>query len=72
MSCMLTLEEIEIKRQELERHLEHVMGAELDKWQRDNQLCVSDVNVRLANTQPLGSTKHNLVTGVSVELDYKP
>ncbi|EKP37271.1 hypothetical protein ACIN5087_1163 [Acinetobacter baumannii OIFC087] len=25
MSCMLTLEEIEIKRQELERHLEDVM-----------------------------------------------
>lgn len=28
MSCMLTLEEIEIKRQELERHLEDVMAVE--------------------------------------------
>ncbi len=44
MSCMLTLEEIEIKRQELERHLEDVMSVELSKWQSENKLCVSDVN----------------------------
>ncbi|EXI13947.1 hypothetical protein J610_3715 [Acinetobacter sp. 723929] len=69
MSCMLTLEEIEIKRQELERHLEAVMGTVLDKWQLDNKLCVSDVNIRLANVHSLGGTKHNIVTGVSVELD---
>ncbi|MCU4431889.1 hypothetical protein KTI56_13430 [Acinetobacter pittii] len=69
MSCMLTREEIEIKRQELERHLECVMGAELDKWQLDNKLCVSDVNIRLANVHSLGGTKHNIVTGVSVDLD---
>ncbi|AZP30070.1 hypothetical protein KWE42_12945 [Acinetobacter pittii] len=69
MSCMLTLEEIEIKRQELERHLEAVMGTVLDKWQVDNKLCVSDVNIRLANVHSLGGTKHNIVTGVSVELD---
>jgi len=66
---MLTLEEIEIKRQELERHLEAVMGTVLDKWQVDNKLCVSDVNIRLANVHSLGGTKHNIVTGVSVELD---
>jgi hypothetical protein len=66
---MLTLEEIEIKRQELERHLEAVMGTVLDKWQLDNKLCVSDVNIRLANVHSLGGTKHNIVTGVSVELD---
>ncbi|MBW8291475.1 hypothetical protein [Acinetobacter pittii] len=69
MSYMLTLEEIEIKRQELERHLEAVMGTVLDKWQVDNKLCVSDVNIRLANVHSLGGTKHNIVTGVSVELD---
>ncbi|MCU4444053.1 hypothetical protein KWF55_04320 [Acinetobacter pittii] len=69
MSCMLTLEEIEIKRQELERHLEAVMGAVLDKWQLDNKLCVSDVNIRLANVHSIEGTKHNIVTGVSVELD---
>ncbi|MCK0919765.1 hypothetical protein [Acinetobacter pittii] len=69
MSCMLTLEEIEIKRQELERHLEAVMGTVLDKWQVDNKLCVSDVNIRLANVHSLGGIKHNIVTGVSVELD---
>ncbi|HDL2412086.1 TPA: hypothetical protein PW041_003905, partial [Acinetobacter baumannii] len=54
MSCMLTLEEIEIKRQELERHLEDVMSVELSKWQSENKLCVSDVNIRLANVVSLG------------------
>ncbi|HAV5450834.1 TPA: hypothetical protein JI086_12050 [Acinetobacter baumannii] len=69
MSCMLTLEEIEIKRQELERHLEDVMSVELSKWQSENKLCVSDVNIRLANVDSLGEPKHNVVTGVSVDLD---
>lgn len=69
MSCMLTLEEIEIKRQELERHLEDVMSVELSKWQSENKLCVSDVNIRLANVDGLGGPKHNVVTGVSVDLD---
>ncbi|HBM1247045.1 TPA: hypothetical protein LUC82_004051, partial [Acinetobacter baumannii] len=64
MSCMLTLEEIEIKRQELERHLEDVMSVELSKWQSENKLCVSDVNIRLANVDCLGGPKHNVVTGV--------
>ncbi|VCX45249.1 hypothetical protein BANRA_01491 [Acinetobacter baumannii] len=68
MSCMLTLEEIEIKRQELERHLEDVMSVELSKWQSENKLCVSDVNIR-ANVVSLGGPKHNVVTGVSVDLD---
>ncbi|MDC5320934.1 hypothetical protein OHW49_16905 [Acinetobacter baumannii] len=72
MSCMLTLEEIEIKRQELERHLEDVMSVELSKWQSENKLCVSDVNIRLASVDCLAGPKHNVVTGVSVDLDYKP
>ena len=72
MSCMLTLEEIEIKRQELERHLEDVMSVELSKWQSQNKLCVSDVNIRLANINSIGGSKHNIVTGVSVDLDCKP
>ncbi|MDV7526376.1 hypothetical protein R4527_01980 [Acinetobacter baumannii] len=72
MSCMLTLEEIEFKRQELECHLEKVMSLELSKWQSENKLCVSDVNIRLANVQNKGESKHNVVTGVSVDLDYKP
>ncbi|MDB0302047.1 hypothetical protein Q5X64_01105 [Acinetobacter baumannii] len=72
MSCMLTLEEIEIKRQELERHLEDVMAVELKKWQSENRLCVSDVNIRLANVDCLGGPKHNIVTGVSVDLDNEP
>ncbi|MDH2667883.1 hypothetical protein VXR69_02595 [Acinetobacter baumannii] len=68
MSCMLTLEEIEIKRQELEKHLEDVMSVELSKWQSENKLCVSDVNIRLANVVSLGGPKHNVVTRVSVDL----
>ncbi|EJG22921.1 hypothetical protein M214_2382 [Acinetobacter baumannii CI86] len=66
---MLTQEEIEIKRQELERHLASVMVEELNKWQLANKLCVSDVNIRLADVSSLGGTKHNVVTGVSVDLD---
>nr|WP_275661724.1 hypothetical protein [Acinetobacter pittii] len=69
---MLTLEEIEFKRQELERHLEKVMAVELSKWQSENKLCVSDVNIRLANVHSIAGSKHNIVTGVSVDLDYKP
>lgn len=72
MSCMLTLEEIEIKRQELERHLHDMMGSELQKWQRENKVCISDVNIRLASIHSLGGPKQNIVTGVSVDLDYKP
>ncbi|EOQ73477.1 hypothetical protein [Acinetobacter lactucae] len=72
MSCMLTLEEIEIKRQELERHLHNMMGAELQKWQKENKLCISDMNIRLASNHSLGGPKQNTVTGVSVDLDYKP
>ncbi|OIF57072.1 hypothetical protein [Acinetobacter baumannii] len=72
MSCMLLLEEIEIKRQVPETHLEDVMSVELSKWQSENKLCVSDVNIRLANVVSLGGPKHNVVTGVSVDLDYKP
>lgn len=72
MSCMLTLEEIEFKRQELECHLEKVMSVELSKWQSENKLCVSDVNIRLANVDSFGGARHNVVTGVSVDLDYKP
>ncbi|MBD0137721.1 hypothetical protein IAF30_21220, partial [Acinetobacter baumannii] len=43
-----------VKRQELERHLEDVMSVELKKWQSENKLCVSDVNIRLANVNSLG------------------
>ncbi|MDO7402789.1 hypothetical protein Q5X39_17930 [Acinetobacter baumannii] len=72
MSCMLTLEEIEIKRQELERHLEDVMSVELSKWQSENKLCISDVKIRLANVNSINGPNLNIVTGVSVDLDYKP
>ncbi len=48
------------------------MAVELKKWQSENKLCVSDVNIRLANVDCLGGPKHNVVTGVSVDLDYKP
>lgn len=60
MSCMLTLEEIEIKPQELERHLHDTMGAELQKWQRENKLCISDVNIRLASNHCLGGQSKTL------------
>ncbi|WP_139851468.1 hypothetical protein [Acinetobacter pullicarnis] len=72
MAFNLTLEEIEFKRQELEQHLAEVMSRELTEWQRKNCLCVQDVNVRLASNHSLGSAKTNIVTGVSVDLDYKP
>lgn len=45
------------------------MSVELKKWQSENKLCVSDVNIRLANVVSLGGPKHNVVTGVSVDLD---
>ena len=72
MSCMLTQEEIEIKRQELERHLEGVMAEVVNKRQLVNRLWVADVNIRLANVVSLGGPKHNVVTGVSVDLDNEP
>ncbi|MBW3031030.1 hypothetical protein JGX51_20170, partial [Acinetobacter baumannii] len=53
MSYMLTLEEIEIKKQELERHLADVMAKELSKWQLSNKLCISDVKIRLANVNSI-------------------
>lgn len=69
MSCMLTQEEIEIKRQELERHLADVMAKELSKWQLSNKLCISDVKIHLANVNSINGPNLNIVTGVSVDLD---
>ncbi len=48
------------------------MAVELKKWQSENKLCVSDVNIRLANVDCLGGPKHNVVTEWGVDLDYKP
>lgn len=64
-----TLEEIELKRQEIERNLLGVMSKELAKWQRETSLCISDVNIRLASADSLGGPRQNIVTSISVELD---
>lgn len=65
-----TLEEIELQRQEIERHLLSVMSKELAKWQQETSLYISDVNIRLASVDCLGGPKQNVVTGISVSLDH--
>ncbi|MFT4020074.1 MAG: hypothetical protein QM666_00990 [Acinetobacter sp.] len=71
MSCILTLEEIEIKKQQLERYLADVVGKELAIWQQQNHICISDVSIRLASIDPTNSKfNQNIVTGVSVDIDH--
>lgn len=68
MTLNRTLEEIDILRQELERHLAKIMCKELTKWQLESALCISDVNIRLASLSSTENLKTNVVTSVSVDL----
>lgn len=65
-----THEEVELKRQEIERYLLEMMSKELIKWQQETCLCISDVNIRLAPVKAIRGIKHNIVTSVNVDLSY--
>ncbi|MBP8005309.1 MAG: hypothetical protein KAZ18_00155 [Acinetobacter sp.] len=66
------LHEIESKKTDLEQRISHVIGEEVAKWQAENQLAVQSLYVDLTPEHSLGSAKKYIVTGVSVDLDYKP
>ncbi|WP_151794624.1 hypothetical protein [Acinetobacter soli] len=66
------LHEIEEKKQKLEAELAQVIGATVAQWQRENSLAVERIYVDLAQAHTLGEYKKYIVTGTSVDIDYKP
>lgn len=66
------LHEIESKKSDLEQRISNLVGEEIAKWQAENQLAVQSIYVDLNQEHSLGSAKKYIVTGVSIDLDYKP
>ncbi|MGA4854182.1 hypothetical protein ACPC5U_13020 [Acinetobacter haemolyticus] len=66
------LHEIESKKADLEQRISKLIGEEIANWQAENQLAVQSIYVDLISEHSLGSAKKYIVTGVSIDLDYKP
>ncbi|MFW2055745.1 hypothetical protein [Acinetobacter haemolyticus] len=66
------LHEIESKKADLEQRISNLIGEEIANWQAENQLAVQSIYVDLFQEHSLGSAKKYIVTGVSIDLDYKP
>lgn len=66
------LHEIEAKKSALEARIVQVVSEEIAKWQSENSLAVQAVYIDLVDEQTLGSPKKYIVTGASVDIDYKP
>lgn len=66
------LHEIEAKKEDLEKRITEIVGIEVAKFQSENRLAVKDVYISLSDNSSLGEPKQYLVTGTSIDLDYKP
>lgn len=66
------LHEIEDKKAELEKSIADLVGAEIAKFQSENSLAVKSVYINLTNVTSVGDPKRYIVTGASIDLDYKP
>lgn len=66
------LHEIEAKKEDLEKRIADLVGAEVDKFQSENGLAVSSVYIDISNVTEVSGPKRFVVTGVVVDLDYKP
>ncbi|WON79109.1 hypothetical protein OK024_08970 [Acinetobacter sp. UGAL515B_02] len=66
------LHQIEEKKQKLEAELAQVIGATVAQWQSENSLAVERIYVDLAKVHTIGEPKEYMVTGTSVDIDYKP
>lgn len=66
------LHEIEAKKQELEQRIAAVVQAEISQWQQENSLPVQSIYIDLTQIHTIGEPKQYEVTGVSVDIDFKP
>lgn len=66
------LHEIEAKKQELEQRIAVVVQAELAQWQHENNLPVQAIYIDVISVHSQGDPKRYVVSGASVDIDYRP
>ncbi|HJF29104.1 hypothetical protein NI467_06400 [Acinetobacter bohemicus] len=66
------LHEIEAKKQELEQRIAAAVQAELAQWQQENNLPVQAIYIDVVSAHSLGDPKRYVVSGASVDIDFKP
>lgn len=66
------LREIEAKKKDLETRIAQIVGEEVAKWQLENKLAIQTVYIDLADERSIEGPKKYIVTGASVDIDYKP
>lgn len=66
------LHEIEAKKQELERRIAVAVQAELAQWQHENNLPVQAIYIDVVSAHSQGDPKRYVVSGASVDIDFKP
>ena len=66
------LHEIEAKKQELEHRIAAAVQAEIAKWQQENNLPVQSIYIDVVATHAHGDPKRYVVSGASVDIDYRP
>ena len=66
------LHEIEAKKQELEQRIAAVVQAELSQWQQENNLPVQAIYIDVISAHSQGGPKRYVVSGASVDIDYRP
>lgn len=66
------LREIEAKKKNLETRIAQKVGEEVAKWQSENKLAIQTIYIDLADERSPEGPKKYIVTGASVDIDYKP
>ncbi|QIC69806.1 hypothetical protein [Acinetobacter indicus] len=66
------LHEIEAKKQELEQRIAVAVQAELAQWQHENNLPVQAIYIDVISVHSQGDPKRYVVSGASVDIDYRP
>lgn len=66
------LHEIEAKKQELEQRIATAVQAEVSQWQQENNLPVQTIYIDVVSAHSQGDPKRYVVSGASVDIDYRP
>lgn len=66
------LHEIEAKKQQLEQRIAAAVQAELSQWQHENNLPVQAIYIDVISAHSQGDPKRYVVSGASVDIDYRP
>ncbi|AMX20171.1 hypothetical protein [Acinetobacter pittii] len=68
----MMLKEIEQKKAQLEQELMQLVSDKVNEWQSENNLPIKSIYIDLADVTSLGGNKKYIVSGASVDIDYKP